>query len=116
LSPRVPSFSAEQVETEEGEGIGLTWEAEGEQVTICPRLDEATNGCRCLFDVPTAGSLLIEPSDIVGAYTGFELTVETKGVRTVRCAPLMVECPDRFSDWSFDDPPGICPRQATLSS
>jgi hypothetical protein len=86
LSPRVLSSSAEQVEIEEGEGIGLTWEAGGEQTTICPRVDEATMGCRCLFDVPTAGSLLIEPSDIVGAYTGFELIVEAGG--GVRCAML----------------------------
>jgi len=116
LSPRVLSFSAEQVETEEGERIGLTWEAEGEQATICLRIDEATMGCRFLFDVPTAGSLVIEPSDIVGAYTGFELIVEAGGVRAVRYAPLMVECVDRFSDWFFDDPPAICPREAPLSS
>jgi len=34
----------------------------------------------------------------------------------VRYAPLLVECPDRLSDWFFDDPPGICPREPPLSS
>lgn len=34
----------------------------------------------------------------------------------MRQAPLMVECPDRFPDWFFDDPPGICPQDAPLHS
>jgi hypothetical protein len=63
-----------------------------------------------------AGSRVIRPADIIGAYTGFELAVDAGGVRTVRYTPLMVECPDRFSDWFFDDAPGICPRDAPLFS
>jgi heat shock protein HslJ len=116
LSPRVLSFSAEPVETEEGEGIGLTWKAEGEQATICPLIDETAVGCRCLFDVPLMGSHIITPADIIGAYTGFELAVEAEGVRTVRYAPLAVECPDAFPDWFFDPRPAICPNDAPLFS
>jgi hypothetical protein len=44
------------------------------------------------------------------------LIVEAGGVRLVRYAPLMVECPDCFSDWFFDDPPGICPKAPPLFS
>lgn len=58
----------------------------------------------------------MEPSDIVGAYTSFELIVEAGGVRAVRYAPLMVDCPDHFSDWFFDDPPGICPKAPPFTS
>ncbi len=116
LTPRVLSFSAEVIETSQGEGISLTWEAAGEQATICPRVGDSNVGCRCLFDVSLTGSHVIEPADIVGAYTGFELTVDVGEERAVRHAPLRVECPDRFSDWFFDDPPGICPEDAPLSS
>jgi len=114
--PGILSFSAERIDTAEGEAIALRWEAWGERATICPRIDEVTVGCRCLFGLPPAGSRVMEPSDIVGAYTGFELIVEARGVRAVRYAPLMVDCPDHFSDWFFDDPPGICPREAQLVS
>jgi hypothetical protein len=114
--PRAFSFSAERVETEEGEGIALTWQATGERVSICPLIGESAVGCRCLFDVPPAGSRLIKPAEIIGAYTSFELVVEAGGIRAVRYAPLAVECPDAFADWFFDDPPGICPRDAPLPS
>jgi hypothetical protein len=112
----VITFAAERVETGEGEGVSLAWEAVGEQVTICPQIGETSVSCRCLFDVPPAGSRVIEPLDIVGAYTSFELAVEANGVRTVEYAPFQVQCPDRFPDWYFDDPPGICPEDAPLSS
>ena len=114
--PGTLSFSAEPVETAEGEGIVLRWEAWGEQATICPRIGEVSVGCRCLSAMPPAGSQVIQPSDIVGAYTGFELIVEAGGVRLARYAPLMVGCPHHFSDWFFDDPPGICPKASPLFS
>lgn len=114
--PRALSFSAERIATETGEGVSLAWEAEGEQATICPLIDETAVGCRCLFDVPLTGSYVITPADIIGAYTGFELTVEAEGVRTVRYAPLAVECPDTSPDWFFDPSPGICPQNDPLSS
>jgi hypothetical protein len=112
----VVTFFAERVDTSEGEGISLAWDAVGDQVTICPQIGEMTVGCRCLFDVPLAGSHVIEPADVIGAYTGFELAVEADGMRTVRYAPFQVECPDRFSDWYFDNPPGICPEDSPLTS
>lgn len=110
------SFSAEPVETVEGEGVVLRWEAVGEQATICPLLGENTVGCRCLFDLPLVGSHVIKPSGIIGNYSGFQLVVEARGIRTVRGAPLAVECPDAFPDWFLDNPPGICPKDAPLSS
>jgi hypothetical protein len=109
-------FSAEPVEAVEGEGIALKWEAVGEQTTICPLLGENTLGCRCLLDVPLAGSYIIKPSEIIGNYSGFRLVVEARGIRTVRGAPLAVECPDASPDWFLDNPPGICPKDARLSS
>jgi hypothetical protein len=57
-------------------------------VSICPLIGESAVGCRCLFDVPPAGSRLIKPAEIIGAYTSFELVVEAGGIRAVRDAPL----------------------------
>ncbi len=116
-APQVLSFAAERVETEEGEGIALTWEAGGEKATICPLIDETIVGCRCLFDVPLAGSRVIQPSEVIGSYSGFQLAVEVGGIRTVRFAPLTVECPDHFADWFFDSrAPRTCPKDPPLSS
>ena len=33
-----------------------------------------------------------------------------------RYAPLVVECPHRFSDWFSADPPGMCPQEPPLAS
>lgn len=114
--PRVLAFSAEPVDTESGEGTALRWKAVGEKATLCPLLGDSRVGCRCLFDVSLTGSHTIEPSEIIKAYTGFELVIEAAGIRTVRYTPLSVDCPDRFAEWFFDDSPGICPRESPVSS
>jgi hypothetical protein len=62
------------------------------------------------------GSHVIQPAEIIGAYTGFELVVEAAGIRSVLYAPLTVECPDVLADWFFDSAPGICPRDGPLAS
>jgi hypothetical protein len=62
------------------------------------------------------GSHVIQPAEIIGAYTGFELVVEAAGIRSVLYAPLTVECPDAYPDWFFDNAPGIYPKDAPLAS
>jgi hypothetical protein len=116
-APQVLSFAAEGVATDEGEGIALTWEAVGEQVTICPLIGDRAVGCRCLFGMPLAGSHVIKPHEIVGNYDGFRLVVESGGIRTVRYVPLAVKCPDTVAAWFFEDqPPAICPQDPPLTS
>ena len=115
-SPVVRSFAAAPVAAGAGEAISVTWDALGEEATLCPLIGDAAVACRCLFGLPPAGSTVIEPADVIGAYTGFRLTVEAEGIKTVRYVPLVMHCPDRFSEWFLDDPPGLCPEEPPLSS
>ena len=115
-SPRIRSFSAAPVAAGAGDAISLTWDAVGEEATLRPLIGDTPVGCRCLFGLPPAGSVVVEAGDIIGAYTGFRLTVEAGGVRVARYAPLVVECPHRFSGWCFADPPGMCPQEPPLAS
>lgn len=109
----IRSFSAAP---QAGEAILLTWDALGEEATLCPLIGDAPVSCRCLFGLPPEGSVAMRAADVIGAYTGFRLTVETDGVRTVGYAPLMMACPDRFPDWFFDEPAGMCPKDIPLRS
>ena len=115
-APQVLAFSAERVETAQGEALALTWEAVGEQVSFCPLIGERTVGCRCRFGVPLTGTHIVAPSEIIGRYSGFQLTVEAGGIRTVRYIPVTVACPDHRPHWFLDDPPPICPRDEPLHS
>jgi hypothetical protein len=110
------AFSAERIETQAGGAIALTWEAVGESATLCPLIGERAVSCRCHFDVPLAGSYVVELAEIIGRYSGFQLTVAAGEIRTVRYVPVTVACPDNLPDWFFDEPPDICPRDAPLLS
>jgi hypothetical protein len=68
------------------------------------------------MDLPLTGSHVIASSEIVGSYSGFQLTVEAAGIRTVRYAPLAVDCPAGTPAWFFEKGPGICPQNAPLHS
>jgi hypothetical protein len=114
--PKALSLVASRAETDEGEGIALAWEANGERITVCPLIGESPVSCRCLAELPPVGSTVIPPSQIIGAYSGFQLAVEARGIRTVRYAPLAVACPAEGPEWFFNQPPGFCPQDAPLRS
>ncbi len=116
IAPQALSFTADTAATDGGEGIALAWDAMGERATICPLIGRNIVGCRCFSDVLLTGSRVIEPSDIVGAYTGFQLTVEAGEIRTVRYAPFEGACPNTSPDWFFDKVPSICPQNTPLTS
>ena len=99
-----------------GETISLTWDAVGDEVTICPLIDATSVGCRCLFGLPPTGSAVIPCDDIIGAYTGFQLTVRSEGVRVAHYSPVVVECPRCVPGWFFAEAPRICPGEPPLAS
>ncbi len=115
-APKVNAFTADPIALDQGQGIALAWEAVGSHATLCPLVNENTVGCRCLFGLPLAGSHIIKPTDIIGTYTGFQLTVEAAGIRTVRTVPLTVVCPNDGGTWFFDKALGLCPKDPPLFS
>jgi len=52
-----------------------------------PLIGDTPVGCRCLFGLPPAGSVVVGAGDIIGAHTGLQLTVEAGGAGW-RATPL----------------------------
>ena len=109
-APRIMSFTAQVAGGAAGDSIELKWEAAGERVMLCPIVGAHWAGCACLFDVPLAGMQTVEPDEIVGHTTGFELVVDGAGERVTETVDLDVACPVATPAWFFDAPPPMCPR------
>jgi hypothetical protein len=109
--PRIISFAAD---AQDG-SVHLAWDAVGEYAAICPLIDANSVGCRCLFELPLAGSITIKPSEIIGSYTGFELAVRAGDRSAMASAAADVRC-QGYEDWFFADPPRMCPDAPPLFS
>lgn len=108
--PRVASLSAVAHEV-----VELSWETTGERVTICPFIDSGLVPCRCLYDLLPSGAMVIEPEQIIGNYSGFELTTYSNAGKAKARVAVDVRCPGH-RDWFLEDPPALCPEGQPLYS
>jgi hypothetical protein len=119
LVPEILSFQVVPREVQPGDTVTLTWEARGDQATLCPSARYVLFTSEDCQQVPVTGSTtFVIPQEAAGFQTiSFLLQVETpaRPDRATAEVSVLFRC-DRA--WFFSDvaQAGVCPQEPTRSS
>jgi hypothetical protein len=114
-APRVIAFTAQTIPGAGGDDVVLTWQADGEFISVCPRIGTYAIAAGCLNQLPPAGARTVLHRELLGNYTDYQLVVQAQaGVATAE-APVNVVCPGHDT-WFIHPPPALCPDAPPLAS
>jgi hypothetical protein len=118
VDPQIDSFRVMPAEIEPGDVVTLSWEARGDQASICPSARFVLFTSDDCWQVPLSGTTTFTiPLEAGGnRFVDFLLTVEAEGSTNpaVWHASVAFRCQ---TAWFFSDEPqaGICPREPVES-
>lgn len=117
--PSILAFAAAPTTTQRlGETIALSWQAQGDQASLCPFVlglgGPAPLASACV-EAPLAGSRTITVTEEALDWDGMSLRVTQGAAAAQAVVTLTLGC-QGLVDWFFAHPPPRCPQAAAITS